>query len=363
MYYDIWNNKFSKIYNMNGIILNSKLLYVNNYEKTIYNALLEWREEISQNPSVVPIIVHADQHCNLSINNKIFSYVRNYISLDKLSACIGLGDVANFSTNWYEQMLGCLKDIEKEKQINIWGNHDTWTDNADNNYVITSNELKILNTYFDNSKYNTNHKYGNHGIEYMIDEKRKIKYVVLNGLNFTSRAAYVITSDDMDYIIEILSQADDYDIVILSHIQPFTNMETSSWNHPPVEEGSQGGSGGMDIVVGTMAGASPPIDQMLIDRKNKASGTVKDSYKNEHSYDFTNCTSDLICCLAGHEHCDKYMWQNNNILIYIFDAYAYDNHPFYLVNINRVKKRLNMWKIDDSPTVYNYQIPFEKITT
>ena len=27
------------------------------------------------------------------------------------------------------------------------------------------------------------------------------------------------------------------------------------------------------------------------------------------------------------------------------------------------KKRLNIWKIDTTPTVYNYQIPFEKVTT
>ena len=119
----------------------------------------------------------------------------------------------------------------------------------------------------------------------------------------------------------------------------------------------------MDISVGVVVSPKETsIDQMLIDRKNKASGTVKDSYGNVHSYDFANCNSDLICCFAGHEHCDKYMWQNGNIPVYIFDAYYVDNHPIYLVNINRTSKQINVWKIDDVPTVYNYQIPFDKPT-
>lgn len=112
--------------------------------------------------------------------------------------------------------------------------------------------------------------------------------------------------------------------------------------------------------VGVQNVADISISQMLIDRKNKASGTVRDSYGNVHSYDFTNCTSDLICCFAGHEHCDKYMWQNDNIPVYLFDAYAYDKHPIYFVNINRASGNLNVWKIDDTPTVYNYQIPLGK---
>ena len=114
----------------------------------------------------------------------------------------------------------------------------------------------------------------------------------------------------------------------------------------------------MNIGVGNVADIS--ISQMLIDRKNNASGTVKDSYGNSHAYNFAACTSDLLCCFAGHEHCDKYMWQNGNIPVYLFDAYAYDNHPFYFVNIDRTKERLNIWKVDDVPTVYNYQIPFNQ---
>ena len=114
----------------------------------------------------------------------------------------------------------------------------------------------------------------------------------------------------------------------------------------------------MSVSVGNVVDVS--IAQMLIDRKNKRSGTVKDSYGNVHAYDFTGCTSDLICSFAGHEHCDKYMWQNGNIPVYLFDALAYDNRPFYFVSVDRARERLNIWKVDNVPTVYNFQIPFEQ---
>ena len=161
----------------------------------------------------------------------------------------------------------------------------------------------------------------------------------------------------MEHIIQMLSAADGYDIILLSHIQPFAKQVLSDWICPPVGEGEM--THGAEALVNK---AETTLDQMLIDRKNKASGTVKDSYGNVHSYDFTGCNSDLLCCMSGHEHRDKYMWHNGNIPVYLFDAYAYQNHPFYFVNVDRTNQRMNIWKIDDTPTVYNYQIPFDKPT-
>lgn len=246
------------------------------------------------------------------------------------------------------------------------GNHDTWTYNWYRDIATpTAEEMGVLNTYFDNSAFNGHYKYNDYGIECMVDEAKRIKYVVIGGWEYDItlgyHSHYVISSDGMENIIQMLSVQDNYDIVILSHLQPFTSQIVTDWMHPPVEDGfTQGGAGGMDIGVGVVVGNETSIDQMLIDRKNKASGTVKDSYGNSHAYDFTGCNSDLLCCFAGHEHCDKYMWQNGNIPVYLFDAYAYDNHPFYFVNIDRTKERLNIWKVDDVPTVYNYQIPFNQ---
>ena len=261
-------------------------------------------------------------------------------------------------------MVACLSAIPKNKQINIWGNHDTWFNLEDN--ILGTEQLEVLNTYFDNSSYNGNQKFNDYGIECMVDEARKIKYVVIGGWEYDNALGgyshYNIGQAGMDGIVQMLSAQDGYDIVILSHVQPFAGQVASDWIHPPVEDGaSQGGGGGMSVGVGTVVNATETsLNQMLIDRKNKASGTVKDSYGNSHAYDFTGCNSDLLCCFSGHEHCDKYMWQNGNIPVYLFDAYAYDNQPFYFANIDRAKGRLNIWKVDKAPTVYNFQIPFDK---
>lgn len=352
--YDISGNLLTGDYNIAS----------SDYERSILSARDVWIAEARVDSSVVPLVVHADQHGRLTASNSLFAYLSKAVPWEDASACIGLGDTANYSETAFQNMKSCLSVIPKEKQINIWGNHDTWTSNWYQNIEVpTAEERAILNQYFDNSNYNGNHKYNEYGIEYMIDEERKIKYVVLGGWEYDLvlgyHSHYVISSDGMEDIIQMLSVQDNYDIVILSHLQPFSNQKVSDWYHPPVEDGNvQGGSGGMNIGVGNVADAS--ISQMLIDRKNKASGTVKDSYGNSHAYNFAACTSDLLCCFAGHEHCDKYMWQNGNIPVYLFDAYAYDNHPFYFVNIDRTKERLNIWKVDDVPTVYNYQIPFNQ---
>lgn len=336
------------------------------YEQKILSARNAWMSEARADSTIIPMVIHADQHGRLTANNSLFSYLSKAVPWADISACIGLGDTCDYNEASFQNMESCLSSIPKEKQINIWGNHDTWTSNWYQNIEVpTAEEQASLNQYFDNSNYNGNHKYNEYGIEYMIDEERKIKYVVIGGWEYDvtlgGHSHYVISSDGMEDITQMLSAQDEYDIVILSHIQPFQDRTTSEWTHPPVEDGeNQGGGGGMSVQVGHIADVS--ITQMLLDRQNRASGTVQDSYGNSHAYDFSGCTSELICCFSGHEHCDKYTWRNGNIPVYLFDAYAYDNHPIYFVNVDRTNRRMNIWKIDDSPMVYNYQIPFDQPT-
>lgn len=372
--YDVYGNNITP-YDINGVScqaygINGNLLTgdyniaSSDYERSILSARDAWIAEARADSSVVPLVVHTDQHGRLTASNSLFAYLSKAVPWADISACIGLGDTTNYNVTAFQNMVTCLSGIPKSKQINIWGNHDTWYGTVNDN-ILTEEHLTVLNTYFDNSAYNGDHKFNDYGIECMIDEARKIKYVVIGGWEYDHELGgyshFNIGSDSMAAIVQMLSAVDGYDIVLLSHIQPFAGQSASDWIHPPVEDGSnQGGGGGMSIGVGTVVNsAETTLDQMLIDRKNKASGTVKDSYGNSHAYDFTGCNSDLLCCFAGHEHCDKYMWKNGSIPVYVFDAYAYDNHPVYLVNIDRNRGRLNIWKIDDAPTVYNYQIPFE----
>lgn len=350
------NGVFCSVYDIYGNLVGDYNNATNDYQRSILSARNEWIEEARTDETIIPLIVHTDQHGQLTAYNPLFKYLEKAIRWEDVSACIGLGDVSEQQyISVYQAMETCLSGIPKNKQINIWGNHDTWSGDVE----LTEEELTVLNTYFNNSAYNGNHRYNKYGIEYMIDEVRKIKYVVIGGWEYDSdlggKSCYVIGSDSMNYIIDMLSQVDGYDIVILSHVQPFAYQD---WIHPPVEDVGELDSS--NVVVNP---AHTSIDQLLIDRQNKASGTVNDSYGNVHPYDFTECTSDILCCLAGHDHCDKYMWQNDNIPVYVFDSYLNTPQAFYFVNIDRTKERLNVWKVDDVPTVYNYQIPFNKPTT
>lgn len=373
--YDIYGNSVapydlsgtpSQAYDVSGNLLTGDYnVASSDYERAILSARDAWMAEARADETVVPMVGHADQHGRLTAGNALFRYLSKAVPWADASACIGLGDTANYSVTAFQAMASCLSSIPKNRQINIWGNHDTWYGSVNDN-ILGAEHLTALNTYFDNSAYPGNHKYNDYGIEYMVDEARRIKYVVIGGWEYDHTLGgyshYNIGSESMDAIVDMLSQVDGYDIILLSHVQPFSGQVASDWLHPPVEDGdNQGGGAGMSVGVGTVVSAAETsLNQMLIDRKNKASGTVKDSYGGVHAYDFTGCNSDLLCCFAGHEHCDKYMWQNGNVPVYLFDAYAYDNHPIYFVNVDRSNRRLNIWKIDDAPTVYNYQIPFDE---
>lgn len=356
-------------YDAKGNVYHPQYAPSTDYERTLFNAMQDWQSKRSA--SVVPLIIHADQHTYLR-NNPIFSKLFDMGAVSGISACLNLGDVTDYNTSNFQAMTQALSYIPKELQINLWGNHETWIRQVDTTppyRTVTADELAEINTYYDNSNYRIQHTYNEYGIQYLIDDTNKIKYVVLAGWEYDTHLGsynyYVIGSQSMDNIISMLSTVDDYDVVIISHIQPFFDLYSRTlWTHPPVEpETPQGGGGSMSYNVVCTA-TNVHFDDLLSARKNKTSGTITDSYGNIHTFDFTSCTSDLLCCLAGHEHIDKYAWANNGTIpVYIFDGYGFDNHPIYYLNIDKANKYLDVWKIDESPHCYNFRIPFTRSNT
>lgn len=364
--YDKTGASLTDVYDISGNIHHPQYAPSTPYEQALFNAMQDWQSK--RTASIVPLIVHSDQHTYLR-NNPIFSKLSDMGAVNGISACLNLGDVTDYNVSNFQAMAQALSYIPKNKQINLWGNHETWIRQIDMTppyRTVTAEELAEINTYFDNSEYGIQHTYNDYGIQYLIDNTNKIKYVVLSGWEYDTQLGsynyYVIGSQSMDSLISMLSTVDNYDIVIISHIQPYCGLYSSSlWTHPPVEpENPQGGGGSMSYNVVCTA-TNVHMDDLLNARKNKTSGTIADSYGNIHTFDFSSCTSDLLCCLAGHEHIDKYSWGNNGTIpVYIFDGYGFDNHPIYYLNIDKSNKYLDVWKIDDSPTVYNFQIPFAK---
>ena len=162
----------------------------------------------------------------------------------------------------------------------------------------------------------------------------------------------------MDDVIDMLEQNDGYDIIVLTHCATLSSLASkySIGSSTDAIVSPTKGSGTLtDVVIKDVS-----LDQMLLDRKNHTSGTINDSYGNSHNYDFTNTTGDVLCCLHGHGHYDRYGYSTQGgILSIMYDAYAYGNNPFYFVNIDRTNRVVNGWKVLKTGAVYPYSIPFD----
>lgn len=372
MYYDINGNEIKVLYDINGNVIfgNEDVTPSNDYEYTILLARDSWANEYGADENVIPLIIHTDQHQYLnSTNKKTFDYLSKAIKTDELSAFVGLGDVcgAVYTESTLNNMVSCLSSIPKSKQINIAGNHDVWAKKLEGSsyaysIIDETTMAKLHSDYMNNTSYGENYQYDTHGNGYLIDKQRGVKYCIFatwyyDDTETEERQPYYkhrLTSDVAEFMIDMLSSVDDYDIVILSHIQPY--MNSHEWSYPSVD--------GKELTVESRAhtgtgclGYDVALEQLISDRKAKTSGTITDSYGNVHTYDFSKCTSDILCCLSGHSHEDRYV-SVGGVPSVVFDAYRYDLNPLYMVNIDRTNRRLNIWKFDTGSNIYNYQVPF-----
>jgi len=383
--YDIIGTELSALYDMDGSVLSVAYdlsgevifetgggsdydQYDTEYQHTILIARDAWKTEYRADNTVIPLIVHTDQHRYLNNANKpTFDYLAKAVRWDEASAIVGLGDVcgAVYGVTDLSNMLNCLSSIAKSSQINIAGNHDTQLNKEEGSsyaYAPLTDELfhVLQNTYFDNSAYGQNVRYGFKGMESVVDESHNVKYCIF-AVWYTRGNPwykYYLTAEAVDAMIAMLSDGV-HDLVVLSHIQPYGKRST--WIAPAVDGSEQ------SIVTGTRAHIAYTneyaIDQLLADRQAKRSGTITDCDGVAHNYDFSNCSSDLLCCLNGHSHADRIGYSPDNTVPSVtFDAYRYDNVPMYFVNINRTLKRLNIWKFDEGNNIYNFQVPFEEVT-
>lgn len=330
------------------------------YQHTILQARDAWAEEYRADPSIVPLMVHTDQHNRLKASTKpTFDYLNLAVKWPEVSAIIGLGDVCGnlYNTTDLNNMLTALSSIPLEKQINIQGNHDNWL--TVNDPIDDETFTFTKQTFFNNTAYNGNVSFDNRGNEILIDDVHHIKYICISCFYFLNGTNYkwTIPSDAMTWLLNQMSKDDNYDIIVLSHIQPLGSIRT--WYVPAVDgnpaSSSQTTRNGQGVAPWGTTGL---FEGLAHARKNKSSGTITDSEGITHNYDFSGCGSDLLCWLAGHHHADKYAYDGGDVPIILFDAYTYADYPLYMVNIDRVRERVNVWKFDEANNIYNFQIPF-----
>ena len=338
------------------------------YQHTILQARDGWKTGYRADETSIPLMFHTDQHRYLKYAGDTFQYLSQAVKWSEISAIVNLGDVcgATYSENDLNYMVSCLSPIPTAKKIGVWGNHDCeHSSSGTYSYVaLTDAEFTTLkNTYFDNSGYGdgTYHCYDNRNNEYIVDKAHSIKFCVLSTWYWNAEGQVYydprLSYEAAEAWIAMLSAVDNYDIIVLSHIQPYYYTE---WYHPAVD-GEEAET--LSVTADRISKVTPftQINQLMAARKAKTSGTLIDYDGVSHSYDFSACTSDILCCFAGHRHQDLYQWDaNGTVPVIVLDAMGYDNHPFYMVNVDRTEQKVDVWKVDDSPTFYRYSVPFTK---
>lgn len=339
------------------------------YQHTILQARDAWKTEYRADNTIIPLIIHTDQHRYLNNAHKpTFDYLARAIKWSEVTAIIGLGDVcgAVYNTADLNNMNTCLSGLPRYKRIDIAGNHDVQLQKEEGSSYAYAPMTDVLfqtaqNSYFNNSGFggnNSNVRYGFKGMESVIDPVHDVKICVF--AVWANRGDpwyhYYCDSDAINAMIAMLSTGDK-DIIVLCHIQPYYEEHI---NYHPAVDGDEAYTATSYPKTASL-GYTVPLDQFFADRKAKRSGTITDCDGLSHNYDFSECTSDLLCVLSGHVHKDFYGYSPDGTVPSVaFDAYRYDNCPLHLVNIDRTRQRINIWKFDEANNIYNWQAPFEE---
>lgn len=254
----------------------------------------------------IPFFIQSDGHGRFNEGNKgchnlaesTMGYIRN----------IQLGDYASYwndgetATNHIRTSAGITKYVP------VLGNHEFMCESTD-----TDREADIavlVNAFTPTDGILGSQTYGYYKI---IDEVHNVKYLVgqmhipdsTNSSGFISKCLGV----QWEWFIDEMESNDGYDIVILNH-EPFPGTYIQR------ESGEE--------VVRTLGG-SYALMPLLSARKAKTSGTITDADGVTHSYDFTGCTSDLLCALHGHVHKELYI-EKTTYGFPVYVAYEFANY-------------------------------------
>lgn len=334
------------------------------YGLLLVNSIKDWLSEYAGDRNIIPFISHTDHHGRLSYNASkgIFKLISDIINFDEISSCINLGD--NVTDHWeedntnqnvwlrnnqLEQVSETLNVIPKNKQINIFGNHDTWK--FDNNEIFDIMELKYLQPYFNNS-YRKIKIADNSGNFVIYDDNFKVKYLVIaswDRSNEYSRYRYLqyrINTKHWKWIINQLKENDGYDIIVLSHVPLYLDHSIAK---DPITNESSSHSGIMSVDDWNEGS----FKNLFVSRKNKTSGTFIDGEGFTHNYDFSNCSSNLLCAIAGHTHYDEYNYIENSLLSLAYDWF--DAQTLFFSLIDRNENKLKVWKMSNDNNVPNVE--------
>lgn len=297
--------------------------------ETAYQSLLAAYEE---NPNAnIPFFITTDQHggggaveANRWVNN------RDYDGMNMVN--LNLGD--SVQDKHYPDELEAIYARSKQikNYIGVAGNHEAVyasgypMKNARLSKIYgTTNLRKIMSK-------------SSAPVFAVVDDFHRVKYLAVEEYLIDDVGGTTFergfNTDAVEFIIRELSADDGYDIILLKHW--FLKLENNG-----TYKNRDGAS-----VADTTSGYDVPFTQMMRARKEKTAGTYTDLDGVEHSYDFTNCKTDILCGLHGHDHKEIYGY-TGSLLCYAANGYLNANASVFGM-IDRKNGKLRVWEFSNS---------------
>ena len=319
------------------------------------NERLEGLKKVSENglaikmPSDRPIriahftdihfgVVGSGYHNNRPERTK--AYMQYVVDTQKPDFIVCTGDI--IMTTGVEKLgeFVALMESYKIPWTFVFGNHDACI-LVDGALTCTENQAHLQH-YFKNIYARRTNNYGYFTVK---DDYFNVKYVVLSAFN---NGVGTLDAKQLDLLIDTLKENDGYDVVIVAHMPLLA--DSSKWNFPT--DTTYDGTG--------YRWCNADTDALFAARKAKTSGSVTDANGVAHPYDFSDCTTEMLCSIHGHTHADAYLYLDD-FLVNTFDMFT--DSTFFMVLIDRENRQLNVWKVcnpDTGATYQNYQIPLDK---
>lgn len=235
-----------------------------------------------QSEDAIPFFIQTDGHGRYNEGNKgchnlaepIMRYIPN----------LQLGDYASYYADGANAERHIASSLGLNNYLPAMGNHefmigsDETAEKADMEVLVPaftpSNAILGSETY---------------GYYKVYDDVYNIKWLVgqehIPDENNSNGFVYRATSDQFQWFIDEMEDDDGYDIIVLNH-EPFSGT-FYDWTRE---------------VVAVSTNNTLNLAPIMADRKAKQSGTYTDPSGVVHTYDFSNCSSDLLCSLHGHIH-------------------------------------------------------------
>ena len=337
--------------------------FIELFQKVKNEVMDEYRGNIDK----IPIILCTDQHGALTGSKAVFDAINSCVNWYDISKFFNLGDTVSSNYGTYtastdeftingtlENAITALSSIPMDKQVNVFGNHDTWCiKSGENGYKMLPQNL--LSPYFRNAQ---GHRKANAGYFSIKDDYFNVKYVVVSGLEYidgvgVNAGTESASTEQIDWLIDELGKDDGYDIVMVCHEPLFPDWAGRSFESQMVKKASSVNNSNRWAWLNT--------DEIFLARKRKSSGTFTDRSGVVHTFDYSDAKTELLCGIDGHLHydCSQYTG-NDEFLCESFGCFKRNDGDFiYFLLIDRENSRLNIWKIDTVNLAYeNYRVPF-----